>query len=225
MTPTLPSLETVDLASALPVPGYLKSLAPVCPFIEPAAKAGLLFCTEITPDCHTPADIHSRLFEQLVPQIERFRDARAALPDRQHRLLVCHTVVIHMPPHLDADTARQLHWPNILSWTLKHFYTPKEIVLGVVRKNAVEKSMGGLTIPVAPFHAIVIRSRVAGSDGRFFPGNDAMLKAMMEADDDGEDVHTPLLGTVPDIRNPQAMRDANYWQQILQWWQKTLAKR
>ena len=219
------SLDLVDLASAAPVPAYLRSIMPVCPFIEPAGKLGLLFATEITPDCQTAADIHPRLFEQLVPQIERFREARAALPDRQHRLLVCHTVVIRMPPHLDADTVKQLIWPNILSWTLKHFYTPKEIVLGVVRKNAVEKSMGGMAIPVAPFHAVVIRSRVANSDGRFYPGNDAMLKAMMEADDDGRDVHAPLLGNVPDVRNPQAMRDANYWQQILQWWQKTLAKK
>jgi hypothetical protein len=221
----LPVLDPVDLASPSPVAAYLRSITAVCPFIEPATRVNLLYSTAISPDCQTAADIHPRLFEQLVPQIERFRDARAALHDKQHRLLVCHTVVIHMPPHLDDDTTRQLHWPNILGWTLKHFYTPKEIVLGVVRKNAVEKSMGGMTIPVAPFHAVVIRSRVANSDGRFFPGNDAMLKAMMEADDDGRDVHTPLLGTVPDIRNPQAMREANYWRQILQWWQTTLAKK
>ena len=225
MSVTPPTLQPIDLASQSPISAYIKVNAAVCPFIEPAAKAGCLYACEVTPDCQTAADIHPRLFEQLVPQIERFRDARRALPDRQQRLLICHTVVIHLPPHLDGEAVKLLNWPNWLGWALKQLYTPKEIVFGFVRKNIAEKSSFGLVIPLAPFHGVVIRSRVVGSDQRFFTGNQPLLQAMMQADDDGGDVHTPLFGQVPDIRDPQAMRDANYFQQIQQWGQKLLTRR
>ena len=65
--------------------------------------------------------------------------------------------------------------------------------------------------------AVIIRSRVVHSDQRFFPNNDPLLLAMMEADDDGEDVHSASLGQVPDIRDAQAMRDAGYFQRVRQW--------
>ncbi len=225
MPATLPPLEPVDLASPLPVPAYIRALTAVCPFIEPADRAGLLYACEVVPDCGAEADIHPRLFEQLVPQVERFRDARRALPAAQQRLLVCHTVVIRLPPHLDAAAARLLGWPNLLGWSLKQLYTPKEVVLGFIRKGVPERSPPGVTIPVAPFHGVILRSRVAHADQRFFPGNEQMLRALMDADDDGGDVHGPLLGTVPDVRDPQALRDGNYYQRVLQRWAQTLAKR
>jgi hypothetical protein len=40
---------------------------------------------------------------------------------------------------------------------------------------------------------------------------------MMQADDDGADVHAAALGQVPDIRDSQAMRDADYFQRIKKW--------
>ena len=78
---------------------------------------------------------------------------------------------------------------------------------------------------MAPFHAVIIRSRVANSDARFFPQNQTMLRALEAADDDGGDVHAQLLGTVPDVRDPQAMRDDNYYQRVLDKWKQLLAKR
>jgi hypothetical protein len=221
---TVPPLQPIDLDFNSPVSMYLKKVTAVCPFIEPAARAGCLYGCVVTPDCQTAQDIHPRLFEQLVPQIERFRDARRALPEKQDRLLICHTVVIHLPPHLDAETARLLTWPNWLGWALKQLYTPKELVFGFVRKNVAERSSFGSPVPASPFHAVVIRSRVVNSDHRFFPNNQALLQAMMEADDDGLDVHAPALGQVPDIRDPQAMRDANYFQRVQQWGQKIVTE-
>jgi hypothetical protein len=222
MSATPPPLQPIDLEFNSPVSMYLKKIAVVCPFIEPAARAGCLFGCVVVPDCQQRVDIHPRLFEQLVPQIERFRDARRALPDKQQRLLICHTVVIHVPPQLDAETARQLTWPNWLGWALKQLYTPKELVFGFVRKNVAEQSTFGQPIPVSPFHAVIIRSRVVSSDQRFFPNNQALLQAMMEADDDGADVHAAALGKVPDIRDPQAMRDHNYFDRVRQWGQKVV---
>jgi hypothetical protein len=221
---TVPPLQPIDLDFNSPVSVYLKTVTAVCPFIEPAARAGCLFGCVVVPDCQTAQDIHPRLFEQLVPQIERFREARRALPEKQQRLLVCHTIIIHVPPPLDAETGRQLSWPNWLAWTLKQLYTPKELVFGFVRKQIAERSALDTPIPVSPFHAVIIRSRVVNSDHRFFPNNQPLLQAMMEADDDGQDVHAPALGQVPDIRDPQAMRDANYFERVRQWGQSIVSQ-
>jgi hypothetical protein len=220
---TLPVLRPIDLDVPTPVSAYLKKMTAVCPFIEPAARAGCLQGCVITPDCQTAEDVNPRLFEQLVPLIERFRDARRALPNKQQRLLICHTVVIHMPPHLDAETARQLAWPNWVVWPLRQLYTPKELVFGIVRKNAAERSSSGSPLPPSPFHAVIIRSRVVNSDHRFFPNNEPLLQAMMQADDDGEDVHTAALGQVPDIRDSHALRNAGYFQRVQQWAHKIVS--
>jgi hypothetical protein len=206
----------VDLNSPNPISLYLRESAAVCPFIEPSAAAGLLFATELTADCQTASEIHPRLFEQLVPRIEQFRDHRRSLPQKQQRLLVCHCVVIHLPPSLDGEASRRLCWPNWLGLLLKQFYTPKEIVFGFIRKNVAERSSFGPAIPVAPFHAVIIRSRVVGADHRFFTGNQPLLQAMMEADDDGANVHAAVFDSVPDIRDPQAMRDAGYFERVKQ---------
>ncbi len=115
----LPALRPIDLTIPTPVSDYLKKITPFCPFIEPAARADCLHGCVITPDCQTPEEIDPRLFEQLVPLVERFRDARRALPIKNQRLLISHTVVIHMPPHLDVETARRLVWPNWVVWALK----------------------------------------------------------------------------------------------------------
>lgn len=219
----LPPLQPVDLAVRTPVSSYMKAIAAVCPFIEPSAQAGCLHGCVIAPDCHSDQDIHPRLFEQLVPLVERFRDARRALVEKQQRLLICHTVVIHVPPHLNAQTARLLNWPNWLSWGLKQLYTPKEIVFGFVRRSAIEKTQSGRIIPPAPFHAVIIRSRVVSSDQRFFPNNQPLLEAMMQADDDGQDAHAAMFGDVPDIRNPQALREAGYFDRVRKWGQQTVA--
>jgi hypothetical protein len=222
MPASLPPLHRIDFATNSPVSVYMKAMAAVCPFVEPAVRGGYLHGCVVTPDCRNADDIHSRFFEQLVPQIERFRDARAALVEKQQRLLICHTVVIHTPAHLDAEVVRLLNWPNWLGWALKHLYTPKEIVFGFVRKNVVEKSFFGQSIPVSPFHGIVIRSRVVGSDQRFFTGNQPLLDAMMQAEDDGQNAHAVVPGEAVDIREAQAMRDANYFLRVRKWGQTIL---
>jgi hypothetical protein len=104
-------------------------------------------------------------------------------------------------------------------------YTPKEIVFGFIRKNVSEKSSLGETIPPAPFHGIVIRSRVLGSDLRFFKGNQPLLQAMMQADDDGQNAHVVVPGEVPDIRDPQALRNADYFQRVRRWGQGIMGMR
>jgi hypothetical protein len=223
MSALLPPLQPVDLATVSPLSSYLDSIRAVCPFVEPAVKTGRLYFCEITPDCQTEAEIHPRIFEQMVPIIERFRDDRQLLLEQQQRLLICHTVVIHLPSQLDAPATRLLAWPNWLGWLLKQIYTPKEIVLGFVRKNVPEKSQLGHSVPAAPFHAIVIRSRVVNSDHRFFPGNQQLLQAMMQADDDGQNAHTGLIENIPDLRDPQALREANYYQRLRLWGQTQLA--
>jgi hypothetical protein len=217
---TLPPLQPIDLDIPTPVSAYLKKMTAFCPFIEPAARAGCLHGCVIAPDCITAEDIDPRVFEQLVPLIERFRDARRALPEKSQRLLICHTVVVHMPPHLDVETARRLVWPNWVVWALRQLYTPKELVFGIVRKGAAESSSAGSPLPVSPFHAVVIRSRVVRSDHRFFPNNEPLLQAMMEADDDGEDVHAAAFGQVPDIRDPEMLRDMQYFQRVREWAEK-----
>jgi hypothetical protein len=219
------SLQSVDLSSPSPVSRYLSQTAAVCPFIEPSARAGLLFASELSPDCRTASDLHPRLFEQLIPRIEQFRDHRRSLPDKQHRLLVCYCVLIHLQPSLDADAVRLLTWPNWVALLLKQLYTPKEIVFGFVRKHFAERSSFGPPVPIAPFHAVIIRSRVVGTDHRFFTGNQPLLAAMMEADDDGADVHAAALDNVPDTRDPQAMREAGYFERLRQRSLKMLSER
>jgi hypothetical protein len=222
MNATLPPLQPIDLAATSPVAVYFKANAAVCPFVEPAARSGCLSFCELTTDCHTAQDIHPRLFEHMVPIIERFRDARHALEEKQRRLLICHTVLIQMPTQLDADTVKLLTWPNWLAWSLKYLYTPKEIVFGFIRKNIAESSSFGVSIPPPPFHGIIIRSRVVGSDLRFFKGNQPLLDAMMQADDDGQSAHAVVPGEAPDIRDPQALRNADYFHRVRLWGQKTL---
>lgn len=225
MSVILPSLQSVDLASNSALSHYLTASRTVCPFIEASAKAGCLYSCEVTPDCQTSHDIHPRFFEQVVPLVERFRDQRRELPDQHQRLLICHVVVMHVPAHLDADAVRLLNWPNWLNLLLKQLYTPKEIVFGFVRKNAIEKSLFGKVVPVSPFHAIIIRSRVVGSDKRFFAGNQALLQAMMQAEDDGGDAHAAVPGHAVDIQDAQAMREVGYFERVRQWGQKNLAGR
>src|ERR1700678_4532222 len=106
------SLQSMDLSCQSPLSHYLRETAAVCPFVEPAARAGLLFSCELTPDCRTAPEIHPRLFEQLVPCVEQFREHRGTLVEKQQRLLVCYLVVIHIPPSLDADAVQLLAWPN-----------------------------------------------------------------------------------------------------------------
>jgi hypothetical protein len=221
---SLPVLRSIDLEVPTPVSAYLKNMTGVCPFIEPAARQACLHGCVITPDCKVVEDVYPRLFEQLVPLVERFRDARRSMSNKHKRLLICHTVVIHMPPHLDVETAKQLIWPNWLVLALRQLYTPKEIVFGIVRKNAPERSLSGSQLPASPFHAVIIRSRVVNSDHRFFPNNDQLLRAMMTADDDGENVHAAALGQVPDIRDSQAMRETGYFQRVKQWAEKIVVE-
>ncbi len=218
------SLQLADLAGLSPASCYLKASAAVCPFIEASVKAGCLYTSEVALDCRTAQDISPRLFEQIVPRIEQFRQQRQALAQKQQRLLICHVVIIQLAPSLDMEAVRVLDWPNWTGLLLKQLYTPKEIVFGFVRKTVGERSSLGIAIPPAPFHAVIIRSRVTGTDERFFHGNDALLKAVMEAEDDGADVHAAALGDVPDIRDPDAMRNANYFERVRQWGHKTLVR-
>ena len=221
---SLPPLQKIDLTINSPVAVYVRATAPACPFIQPGAAAGSLFGCVITPQCLTSADLHPRLFELLIPVIERFRDDRRSLTEKQQRLLLCHTVVMHVPPQLDADMVQSLSWPNWLGWALKQIYTPKEIVFGFVRKDVIEPSLFGRTLPVAPFHALIIRSRVVSSDKRFFTGNQPLMQSMMEADDDGENAHRIFPGEVPDLRDPGAIRSSNYFDRVRAWGQAMLPR-
>jgi hypothetical protein len=194
--------------------GYLKRMTPYCPFIEPSEKAGCLYASQVTLDCRTTEEIHPRMFEQIVPAVERFRARRRELADKSDRLLFSHTIVFHFPPQFDAEANRLMAWPNWLGFLMKDLYTPKAIVFGFIRKGFAERSSAGATMPVSPFHAVVIRSRVIGADHRFFAGNENLLSALAEADDDGGDVHAELLSGVPDIRDPAAIRAADYFHRL-----------
>lgn len=208
-----------DASPADAVAHYLREMARVCPFIEPSAQAGCLYAWPVTLDCRTAEDIHPRMFEQLIPAVERYREQRRALPDKSQRLLLSHTLIFHLPAHLDAEANRLMAWPNWLGVLVKHLYTPKSIIFGFIRKGVAERSSTGEAIPVAPFHAVVIRSRVIGSDQRFFTGNAAWLSALAEAADDGADVHAGLLPAVPDLRDPAALRAADYFHRLRAWGQ------
>jgi hypothetical protein len=194
--------------------GYLKTMASHCPFIEPSEKAGCLYASEVTLDCQTTGEIHPRMFEQIVPAVERFRERRRELVNKSDRLLFSHTIVFRFPAQLDADANRLMAWPNWLGFLIKDLYTPKAIVFGFIRKGLAERSSAGAIMPVAPFHAVVIRSRVIGVDHQFFAGNENFLSALTEADDDGGDVHGGLLPGVPDVRDPAAIRAADYFDRL-----------
>lgn len=189
-------------------------MASVCPFIEPSEKAGCLYASQITLDCRSAGEIHPRMFEQIVPAVERFRDRRRELTDKSHRLLFSHTLVFHFPPELDAEANRLMGWPNWLGFLIKELYTPKAIVFGFIRKGVAEPSTEGDMMPVSPFHAVVIRSKVIGADHRFFAGNEALLSALAEAKDDGGSVHGGLPGSVPDFRDPLAIRADCYFDRL-----------
>jgi hypothetical protein len=208
-----------DARAADPIARYLREMARVCPFIEPSEKAGCLYASQVTLDCRAAEDIHPRMFEQLVPAIERYRERRRALPDKNERLLLSQTLVFHLPAHLEAEANRLMAWPNWLGALVKHLYTPKSIIFGFIRKGVAERSSLGEPIPVAPFHAVVIRSRVIGSDQRFFAGNDAWLSALAEGTDDGTDVHAGLLHGTPDLRDPAALSADNYFHRLRAWGQ------
>lgn len=197
-----------------PIVSYLKSIGPICPFIEPAERAGCLFASQVTIDCRTSAEIHPRMFEQLVPAVERFRDRRRAMLDKSHRLLLCDTVVFHIPAEFDAEANRLMAWPNWLGFLLKDLYTSKAIVFGFIRKGVSERSSTEASIPASPFHAVVIRSKIIGADHRFFAGNEALLSALAEGVDDGADVHAGLVRQVPDVHDPAAIRASGYFQQL-----------
>ena len=44
----------------------------------------------------------------------------------------------------------------------------------------------------------------------------------MEAEDDGADVHSAVFENVPDIHDPVALREANYFQRVREWGQSIL---
>jgi hypothetical protein len=200
----------------------VKELARVCPFIGPSAKAGCLYASQVTLDCRTSEEIHPRMFEQIIPAIERYREQRRALVDKNHRLLLSHTIVFRLPAQFDAEANRLMGWPNWLSYLVKDLYTPKAIVFGFVRKGVSERSSAGEAIPVAPFHAVVIRSKVVGADHRFFAGNEALLAALAAGVDDGQDVHAGLLSSPPDVRDPVAIRAHDYFHRLQAWAQARL---
>ena len=206
-------------AVADPITRYLADTARVCPFIEPSEEAGCLYASQVTLDCRSGDEIHPRMFEQLIPAVERYRAQRRALPDKHQRLLLSHTIVFHLPAALDAEANRLMGWPNWLGVLVKHLYTPKAVVFGFIRKGVHERSSMGEVIPAAPFHAVVIRARVIGADQRFFTGNDAWLSALAEAADDGGDVHAGLLPQAPDVRDPDAIRAADYFHRLRAWGQ------
>lgn len=208
-----------DRNATEPLTIYLRAMAQVCPFIEPAEKAGCLYAWRTGLDCSLADQIHPRMFEQLVPAIERFREQRRALPDKNRRILLSYTLAFELPAALDAEANRQLTWPNWLGVLVKHLYTPKGVIFGFIRKGVVERSSTGETIPIAPFHAIVIRSQIMGADQRFFAGNEAWLSKLAEAADDGADVHAGLMPQVPDLRNPAALRAGDYFRRLRTWGQ------
>lgn len=189
-------------------------MAAVCPFIEPAAKAGCLYGSEIALDCNKSEDIHPRMFEQIVPAVEHFREQRRKLINKNQRLLLSYTLVFRIPAQLHADTNRLMAWPNWLSYLVKDLYTPKAIVFGFIRKGVSERSVAGESIPIAPFHAVVIRSNIIGADQRFFAGNEELLSALAEAVDDGGDVHAGRAGVIPDLSDPQAIRAHDYFHRL-----------
>lgn len=205
-----------------PITAYLQEIARVCPFIEPSEKAGCLYARQVSLDCRTRDEIHPRMFEQLIPAIELFRDQRRALSDKNHRLLVSHVIVFQLPAELDAEANRLMTWPNWLSFLVKDLYTPKAVVFGFVRKGVRENSSEGEEIPIAPFHAVVLRSKVIGADHRFFAGNEALLSALAEAVDDGANVHAGLLPQTPDVRDPADLRSADYFNRLRAWAQARL---
>ena len=98
-------------------------------------------------------------------------------------------MTIHVATHLDEDAVRLLNWPNWLAVVLKKLYTPKEIIFGFVRKNVVERSIfGGVCFQLRRFMPLLSARAVVGYwDSRFFTGNEPMLQAMMQADDDDQD--------------------------------------
>lgn len=189
-------------------------MAALCPFIEPSEKARCLYASQITLDCSKSDDIHPRMFEQIIPAIERYREQRRTLADKNHRLLLSHTVIFRIPAHLDAEANRLMTWPNWLSYLVKDLYTSKALVFGFIRKGVSERSTAGEPIPVAPFHALVIRSKVVGADQRFFAGNQALLSALAEGVDDGGNPHAGLLAEIPDIRDPAALRATEYFSRL-----------
>jgi hypothetical protein len=207
------------------ITAYLKLMTRVCPFIEPAERAGCLYASQIALDCNTGAEIHPRMFEQLIPAIERYRERRRALPDKNHRLLLSETVFFRIPAHLEAEANRLMTWPNWLGFLVKDLYTAKAIVFGFIRKGVSERSSEGEAMPISPLHAVVIRSKVIGADHRFFAGNEAFLSALAEAVDDGGDVHCGLFPQVPDVRDPLAIRKDNYFDRLRSWAQDRIRNR
>lgn len=173
-----------------------------------------MHASQVTLDCRSSDEIHPRMFEQLIPAVERFRQRRRELADKTQRLLLCDTLVFHVPGELDAEANRLMTWPNWLGFLLKDLYTSKAIVFGFVRKGVVERASTGQPIPACPFHSVVIRSKVIGTDQRFFTGNEAFLAALAEGVDDGGDVHAGLVGQVPDVHDPAAIRASNYFLQL-----------
>jgi hypothetical protein len=202
----------------------MEEMARVCPFIEPAEKAGCLYTSRVALDCQGEQDIHPRMFEQIVPAVEQFRARRRELPEKNQRLLLSHTILFQLPAHLDGPANRLMTWPNWLGFLVKHLYTPKAIVFGFIRKGVAERSSAGEPMPVCPFHAVVIRSQVVGSDQRFFAGNQEFLAALAAAEDDGANVHLGLLPDIPDLRDPAAIRAADYFHRLRAWGQARLVK-
>jgi hypothetical protein len=202
----------VRLDGADPFSAYCSEVAAFCPFLKPAAAGGLLLAQSVTVQDADMERAHATLFEALVPAVESFRVARRSV---KRGAILCLNLVIDAPSSLSEQGRELICWPV---WLAKQIYTDKAIVFGFFWKGEVATARNGMTLPVPPVNFISIRSKVPSLDQRFFTQNPDLLQPHIDGQDDGANVHERVFpGAVPDLTDPIAIRQANYYSTVSAW--------
>ncbi|WP_324605679.1 DUF6875 domain-containing protein [Streptomyces sp. NRRL S-350] len=168
------------------VSGYLVTLQPHCPFLQPSTARGMTGWTvyEITPGTHRYA-IEAELFYAGVQAAEWIRPVMA----RPYGALACENLVL-VGQCADAGHRELLDWPH---WALKNLYGPVGVMFGKFAKGAAEVGRAGHSIPLAPFSFLPVRTAVRPLDPKFLTGTPDLAAAVAGYVDDGRDVfeHIP----------------------------------
>ncbi len=163
---------------------YVASIAgQFCPFIDPSTRARAMR-NSVYELSGEEDQIEAAIFYLGLLHTEILRGTRfASLP--RYAVLACENLIFRFENEREIDGKGLFAWPH---WILKTTYTTVGILFGKFWLGEQEDSRKGEPIPPPPYHLLSIRSAVVRRDPQFFQKAPGLLGALLESDDNGQDV-------------------------------------
>ncbi|WP_052807272.1 hypothetical protein [Risungbinella massiliensis] len=184
-----------------------------CPFLHPAEKNEVLFCTEYHLKSDRIENIKKEIFYYGVEHAERLRQFRHQEPDILKKLVACENIVFYLP-----NAFKKVDGSDLLMWShfmIKLLYTSVGIMVGKFWINEKQNARNGEMIPEPPCHFLSIRSAIKTKDPYFFKRADYLLPDLMESKDNMENVHI-LLPKEKELTYKN-MEELDYYNIVYKW--------